>query len=290
MPAAEVAENGTVCVPEVVWTTSRKLVVVLALPTGTIATRAAGRTSPSTAQAPELTEDGTPAGAGWLAEGDADRLAGAGADGLAEGGADEAAGDGADLADEGGADEADEGGPDRADEGGADEADEGGADRAEDGCPDEGDEGGADRAEDGCADEAAEGTGPDRAAEGSAAVCVRPMGGTALAAADETGAEGPSELTRAGPPPGVTTRAVAVPPAISAAASTTAPVRRAVRRRRTPCRMRSSAPGRAVTGRTASSSSRARRSGLSGGVMTIPQGEARACSWLARYNLSPRRC
>jgi hypothetical protein len=287
MSAAEVAENGIVCVPEAVWTTSRKLVVVLALPAGTIATRAAGCTSPSTAQAAELTEDGTPAGAGRLAEGDADRLAGAGADELAGEGEDRAAEEGA--AEEGAArDEADEGGADEADE------DEDGADEDEDGADedeaDEADEDGADRAKEGRADGAAEGTTPDGAAEGSAAVCVRPMGGTALAAADETGAEGPSELTRAGPPPGVTTRAVAVPPATSAAASTTAPVRRAVRRRRTPCRMRSSVPGRAVTGRTASSSSRVRRSGLSGGVMTIPQGEARACSWLARYNLSPRRC
>jgi hypothetical protein len=129
-------------------------------------------------------------------------------------------------------------------------------------------EDGADPAEEGSADGGRVGTAC-WSAVGSAAVRVWPTGSAALAAEEKTGPEAGGEAIRAGPPM-VTTRAVAVPPATMAAASATTAARRAVCRRGVPWRMRSNAPGRAVTGRTASSSRRVSRSGLSGGVMTIP--------------------
>jgi len=106
MSVTEVAENGTACVPYLaVWTTSRKLNVVLALPTGTSVTLAAGCPGPSTAQATEAATEGT-AAAGRLAEGGADDDAGGGDEDAADGGTEDGAGaeDGAEDDAEGEAD------------------------------------------------------------------------------------------------------------------------------------------------------------------------------------------
>ena len=93
MSVTEVAENGTACVPYLAaWTTSRKLTVVLALPTGTSVTLAAGCPGPSRAQATEAATEGT-AAAGRLAEGGADDDAGGGDEEAADGGTEDGAGD-----------------------------------------------------------------------------------------------------------------------------------------------------------------------------------------------------
>src|SRR5580658_1357956 len=115
----EVAENGTVWVARAaVRTTSRNLKVVLALPTGTIETGAAGCPGPSMAQVPALAPDGSPAAAGRLAEGGADGPTEGVADWAAEGAADEAA----DGTAEGAADWAAEGAADWAADGAAEGA------------------------------------------------------------------------------------------------------------------------------------------------------------------------
>jgi hypothetical protein len=221
------------------------------LPTGTRVTRARGCPGPSTAQVTTPAAEEVPAAARFAEGGGEDD-----ADGGTEEGTEDGKADGA---------EAEADGPGVACTGWLAEADAlGGASAcwlAEDG---------ADPAKEGSTDRAVVGTAC-WSAVGSAAVRVWPAGWAAVAAEEKTCAEAGGEAIRAGPPPMVTTTAVAVPPAITAAATKTTAARGAVRLRRVvPARMRSNAPGRAVTGRTASSSRRVSRSGLSGGVMTIP--------------------